>query len=188
MAPIRITRCSVLHRSLGLAQFTRLSKPWEQRHGFVVGYRRHGLFIWRCTSTESMSEPLSNPAVDPAPSASEAESAKQAAVERYFRAMPMSKMMEGMYSEIAKQLPPERRSTFLIEIRKVVPAERLEKIATAAMLKTYSTEEINALADFYSSPYGASAMAKFGAYMSEIMPPTTIEIQRAHQILQTRGW
>lgn len=121
-------------------------------------------------------------------SASEAESAKQAAVERYFRAMPMSKMMEDMYSEIAKQLPPERRSTFLIEIRKVVPAERLEKIATAAMLKTYSTEEINALADFYSSPYGASAMAKFGAYMSEIMPPTTIEIQRAHQILQTRGW
>jgi hypothetical protein len=36
-----------------------------------------------------------------------------------------------------------------------------------------------ALADFYGSPVGKSAMQKFGAYMADIMPVVQAEIVKA---------
>ena len=110
---------------------------------------------------------------------------KQAAVDRYMRAVPMSKMLEDTYAEMAKQIPPEQRDSFIAAMRQIVRADVLEKVARSAMLKTFSTDELNALADFYSSKHGASAMAKFGPYMAEVMPPLMQEVQRAVQELQS---
>ena len=101
---------------------------------------------------------------------------KLAAVDRYLRAVPMSKMMEDMYAEMAKQLPPEKRQEFITGMRKAINIPRVEEIARDAMIKTFSAEELNALADFYSSKYGASAMAKFGTYMGEAMPRIMKEV------------
>ena len=109
---------------------------------------------------------------------------RQVAVQRYLRAVPMERMMEDTYSEIAKQVPPERRTDFIAAMRKVVRVDKIEEIATRSMLKTFTTDELNALADFYSSKDGASAMKKFGVYMGDIMPPLMQEIQRAIQELQ----
>jgi hypothetical protein len=39
-----------------------------------------------------------------------------------------------------------------------------------------SADELNALADFYSSRHGASVMAKFGACMADVTPPITQEV------------
>ena len=115
------------------------------------------------------------------------EADKQAAVERYLRAVPMSKMMEDTYVQLAKQVPQDKQAQFIADMRKVVKAERVEQIAKGAMLRTFTLEELNALADFYSSEHGASAMAKFGAYMGEVMPPLMQEIQRAVQDLQAQN-
>jgi hypothetical protein len=38
---------------------------------------------------------------------------------------------------------------------------------------------LKALADFYGSPVGKSAMQKFGAYMADIMPTMEAEIMKA---------
>jgi hypothetical protein len=116
-----------------------------------------------------------------------ADADKQAAVARYLRAVPMSKMMEDTYSQMAKQLPADKQAQFLSDMRSLVKAERIEQIASAAMVKTFTVEELNALADFYSSKNGASAMAKFGAYMGEVMPPLMQEVQRAVQEIQQRA-
>ncbi len=96
----------------------------------------------------------------------------------------MAKMMEDTYSEMAKQVPAEKRDEFLSAIRKLVSVDKIEGIARSAMLKTFTTNELNALADFYSSEHGSSAMRKFGPYMADIMPPLMQEIQRAVQELQ----
>ncbi len=124
---------------------------------------------------------LVQPALAQGPGAS-----KQAAVERYLRAVPMRKMMEDTYAEMAKQMPAASRAQFVADMRAIVKVEKLEQIAKAAMMKTFTVEEINALADFYSSKHGASAMAKFGAYMGEVMPPLMQEVQRAVQELQSK--
>jgi len=99
----------------------------------------------------------------------------------------MSKMMEDTYVQLAKQVPQDKQAQFIADMRKVVKAERVEQIAKGAMLRTFTLAELNALADFYSSEHGASAMAKFGAYMGEVMPPLMQEIQRAVQDLQAQN-
>jgi hypothetical protein len=119
--------------------------------------------------------------------AQSSEAAKQAAIERYLRAVPMGKMMEDTYAQIAKQVPQDKQAQFIADMRKVVKVERVEQIAKGAMLRTFTLEELNALADFYSSEHGASAMAKFGVYMGEVMPPLMQEIQRAVQDLQAQS-
>lgn len=109
---------------------------------------------------------------------------RQAAMERYLRAVPMAKMMEDTYSEMAKQVPPEKRDEYVSAMRRLVSIDKIEGIARQAMLKTFTANELTALADFYSSEHGSSAMRKFGAYMADIMPPLMQEIQRAVQELQ----
>ena len=58
-----------------------------------------------------------------------------------------------------------------------IPA--LTKAMTDAMVKHFTTEELKALADFYGSPVGKSAMQKFGAYMSDLMPTIQAEMMKA---------
>jgi hypothetical protein len=47
------------------------------------------------------------------------------------------------------------------------------------MVKHFTTEELKALADFYGSPVGKSAMQKFGAYMADLMPIIQAEMMKA---------
>ena len=108
---------------------------------------------------------------------------RQVAMQRYLRAVPMAKVMEDTYAEMAKQVPPEKRTEFIAAMRKVVRVDKIEEIAKRSMLKTFTTDELNALADFYSSKDGASAMKKLGVYMGDIMPPLMQEIERAVQDL-----
>ena len=48
---------------------------------------------------------------------------------------------------------------------------------------TISADELNALADFYGSSVGASAMKKFGAYMADVAPALQLELRRGMQEL-----
>ncbi len=56
---------------------------------------------------------------------------------------------------------------------------KIEEIAKQSMLKTYTADELNALADFYTSKHGASAMNKMGEYLREMLPQLMQETQRA---------
>jgi hypothetical protein len=111
---------------------------------------------------------------------------RRAAMERYMQAVPMAVMMEDAYSELAKQVPAEKRAEFIRAMRKSVRLDRIEQLARASMLKTFTTDELNALADFYSSKNGASAMRKYGVYMGDLMPSLMQEVQRAVQELQSQ--
>lgn len=115
------------------------------------------------------------------------EAGKQAQVDRYFKAVPLSRMMEDSYAQLALQLPPDKREQFKADMRVLVRAERMEAIARTAMVKTFTLDELTAMADFYSSEHGASAMAKFGVYMAEVMPPLMQEVQRAVQQLHAQS-
>jgi uncharacterized protein len=53
------------------------------------------------------------------------------------------------------------------------------------MANHFTVGELNALTDFYGSPEGKSAMKKFGAYMSEIMP--VIQQEMSHAVLEYKA-
>src|SRR5688500_3671535 len=110
--------------------------------------------------------------------------ARQAAADRYFSVVPVSRVLEETYAELAKQLPQDQRPRFLAHMRSAVRVDRLERISRDAMVRTFSAEEMNALADFYGSAHGASAMRKFGPYMEKAMPLLKQEVQKAMLELQ----
>jgi len=106
---------------------------------------------------------------------------REAAADRYLRAMPMAKMLDDVFAMLSKQFPDDQRAQCLERTKAAVRPDALEKIARTAMVKTFSTDELNALADFYGSKHGESAMQKFGIYMGQVMPAVQAEVQRGLQ-------
>lgn len=101
------------------------------------------------------------------------------AAERYLKSVPMSAMLEDAYASLAQQMPADQREQFLKDIRSIVRIEFLESISKEKMVKVFTADELNAIASFYESKEGASAMKKFGVYMGEIMPAIQKEMMQA---------
>ena len=110
-----------------------------------------------------------------------------AAVDRYFRAAPVEKVLDDAFLELSKQIPQDQRAQFLSQIRTVVRADTLERIARESMIETFTADELNALADFYGSKNGSSAMLKFGSYLAQVMPAVQAEVARSLEQLKARG-
>jgi hypothetical protein len=106
---------------------------------------------------------------------------REAAADRYLKVVPMSKMLDDTFTEISKQVPEDQRVQFLAQMKAIVRVDVLDRIARESMVKTFTTDELNALANFYGSQHGASAMEKFGVYMGQVMPAIQQEIQSAIQ-------
>ncbi|MEJ1337044.1 MAG: DUF2059 domain-containing protein [Candidatus Sedimenticola sp. (ex Thyasira tokunagai)] len=110
---------------------------------------------------------------------------KIAAAKRYASATPMKDMIADSANKMAVQLPQEQRQNFILLLTQTVDIEVLEKTALDAMVKTFTLEELNAIADFYGSQVGKSVMSKFGTYMSLIMPSIIKEMQRASKVVES---
>ncbi len=84
-----------------------------------------------------------------------------------------------MAEKMAANLPPDQREQFKKLMTSQLDIAALTKAMIDSMVKHFTTEELKALADFYGSPVGKSAMQKFGAYMADIMPVMEAEIMKA---------
>ncbi len=98
---------------------------------------------------------------------------------RYLEAVPPQSMMNDMSSKMAETLPEEQRSEFKALLQKHLDMTRIAAAIKTAMVKTFNADELKALADFYGSEVGKTAMSKMGAYMAEVMPATMTEVQSA---------
>jgi hypothetical protein len=99
--------------------------------------------------------------------------------ERYLQVSPPKALFEDMADKMAANLPADQREQFKKLMTTQVDIAALSKAMIDAMVKNFTTEELKALADFYGSPVGKSAMQKFGAYMADIMPVVQSEIMKA---------
>ena len=99
--------------------------------------------------------------------------------ERYVQANPPKAVFADMADKMAANLPPDQREQFKRVMTTELDVVALTKAMTNAIVKNFTTEELKALADFYGSPVGKSAMQKFGAYMADIMPVMQAEIMKA---------
>ncbi len=89
-----------------------------------------------------------------------------------------------MAEKVSMQLPEEQRDAFKATLTKNLDIEALSAAMRGAMVKYFSADELSALADFYGSPVGKSAMSKFGPYMAEMMPAMQAEMAKAIQKTQ----
>jgi hypothetical protein len=99
--------------------------------------------------------------------------------DRYLQAIPPKALFEDMADKMATNLPADQRQQFKQMMTKDLDIAALSKAMTDAMVKHFTTEELKALADFYGSPVGKSAMQKFGAYMADLMPVIQAEMIKA---------
>lgn len=99
--------------------------------------------------------------------------------DRYLQVNPPKALFDDMTDKMAANLPPEQRQQFKQMMTADLDIGALSKAMTDAMVKHFTTDELKALADFYGSPIGKSAMQKFGAYMADLMPIMQAEIMKA---------
>jgi hypothetical protein len=106
---------------------------------------------------------------------------REAAAQRYLKAVPVQKMIDDMLKVVMKSVPAEKQTGFNAIIRKTLRPEFIEQASIQAMVKTFTAHEINAMTSFYDSPEGRSVQAKMGTYLAEIMPLLQQEMLRALQ-------
>ena len=99
--------------------------------------------------------------------------------ERYLQAVPPKALFEDMAEKMSANMPPDQRAQFKAAMTSQLDVPAITKAMTDAMVKHFTSEELKALADFYGSPVGKSAMQKFGAYMSDLMPAIQAEMMKA---------
>src|SRR2546423_866183 len=112
-------------------------------------------------------------------SAADTPETRRKEAERYLQVSPPKALFEDMADKMAANIPADQREQFKKVMTTQIDIAALSKAMTDAMVKNFTTEELKALADFYGSPVGKSAMQKFGAYIAEIMPTGEGEIVEA---------
>lgn len=99
----------------------------------------------------------------------------------------MKDMMRDMVMESVKNLPENVRPAYVQFMTKAIRVDVMEGAALASMAQHFTVKELNALADFYGSAEGRSAMKKFGAYMADVMPVIQQEMLRAQKQLENQS-
>lgn len=114
----------------------------------------------------------------------DSQEARVAAAKRYFEVSDFQHLLEESIRAGAASQDPKRADEVVQAVMRHLHTDVLAHIMLNAMVKNFTADELNALADFYGSPAGKSAMAKFPKYMADAMPPVMAEVQRtAKEIL-----
>lgn len=101
--------------------------------------------------------------------------------DRYLEAAAPREMLDEMTTQMAVAVPDAEKGRFKELLTKHFNYESFTKSMKDAMVRHFTATELAALADFYSSEVGKSAMKKMGAYTAEIMPLVQTEILKAQQ-------
>ncbi len=99
--------------------------------------------------------------------------------ERYLEVVPPAELMADAAKNMAMNLPPEDRLRFRELMTKYLDIDVINQAMVDSMVRHLAADEIKALADFYGSAEGKSAMKKFGAYMADVMPIVESEVLKA---------
>lgn len=110
---------------------------------------------------------------------------RAAQADYYLSSTPPKALFDDMADKVGASLPESQRAQFKSLMTKHIDIDGLTKAMRAALIKSFSADELKALGDFYGSPIGKSAMSKFGNYMAEIMPAMQAEMAKAISAAQS---
>jgi hypothetical protein len=99
--------------------------------------------------------------------------------ERYLEVSPLSDMLKDAAEQVSMNFPPDQRENFKALLTQHLDIDSLTQSVKEIMVKHFTAEELKAMADFYGSRVGKSAMKKFGAYMADAMPIIQAEMVKA---------
>ncbi len=97
--------------------------------------------------------------------------------DRYLVAMPVKEMLSDIVAGMPKGVPEEQKQ-MVKDLIANVDVSAVEKAVKQSLVKHFTADEMKALADFYGSPAGKSAMKKFGPYMGDVMAAIQAEMMK----------
>lgn len=106
---------------------------------------------------------------------------RAAEAKRYLDAVPPQEVMSDVGKSVSANAPEPQAAQFLKTFTENLDMKAIEKIMFEGLTKTFTADELRALADFFGSPVGKLAMSKYGNYMGTIMPAVQQEIGKAMQ-------
>jgi hypothetical protein len=112
---------------------------------------------------------------------------RKLAAEKYIQVTDFAALWDSGLRAGVQGLPEDRREEVIAMAKKHIRIDALQSYMLAAMVKTFTTQELEALAAFYGSSEGKSAMAKFGTYMSDLLPAVQAEMVRAVTEMQAEA-
>ncbi|MFZ1109423.1 MAG: DUF2059 domain-containing protein [Rhodomicrobium sp.] len=99
--------------------------------------------------------------------------------DRYLEAIPPQGMIDELLARTADTLPADQQDPFKTLVSKHLDRAAITAAIRAAMAKTFTADELQALADFYGSTLGKAAMTKMQSYQQEVAPTLMNEFQSA---------
>jgi hypothetical protein len=84
---------------------------------------------------------------------------------RYLEAVPVQALFDDLAKNMSANMPEAQASEFK-KLFAEIDVEAVEEVLLESLTKHFMAAELRALAEFYDSPVGQSAMAKFGTYMA----------------------
>ena len=105
---------------------------------------------------------------------------RQKQAERYLLAIPARTLIEDIATTIAtsRGAGPDREKIIHVLIAEL-DFDAVNKAIKNSLVKVFTAEEIRAMADFYGSPAGKSAMSKTREYMTDLGPALQPELAKA---------
>jgi hypothetical protein len=109
---------------------------------------------------------------------------RAAQADYYLSVVPPQALLNDMTEKVSSTLPADQRPVFKALMIKNLDVNAVANLMRAAMIKNFSADELKAIADFYGSPVGKSAMGKMGNYMADAMPAMMAELAKAKALTQ----
>ena len=107
---------------------------------------------------------------------------RQAQADRYMQAVPTKEMFATMTKAVLGQMPAgAQRDKMEKMLSSGIDLDAINHAQKDALIKHMTADELKALADFYNSPAGKSAMSKMGDVMADLQPVMQQQIMKAVQ-------
>lgn len=103
---------------------------------------------------------------------------REAAAKRYLAAVPVKSLFNDLGEQMARTAPPDQREMILKVFTQYIDADAMTKCMLEVMVRHFTADELQAMAQFYGSDVGKSVMKKFGAYMADAMPFIQAEMMK----------
>jgi len=103
---------------------------------------------------------------------------RRAAAVRYSKVSDFEKQFVAGLEAGLQNLPAEQKGEVILLMKKHLQLDVIESLMVDAMVKTFTTQELDALATFYASGPGKSAMDKMQPFMSSMLPQIQAEMAR----------
>lgn len=106
---------------------------------------------------------------------------RQSQAKRYLEANPPKTMAQELADQTVSLLPEAERKPYLDMLTKHLDVAVISQSMDAALVKYFTANELEVLANFYSNPDAKAAMAKMDLYTAEILPVLQAEMLKAQQ-------